>query len=202
MVLSSRAIAEIERAHPAGLSSKEILEVLQVRGEHLTEATLRKYVQLGLLPRSKRVGEKGKHRGSRGIYPVEVIRRIGEIRRSMSSGATLEQLARAQSAVQGRLSTARACLDEVLAAAEADLEGRHLGRGARSGLRSDFALLRRQALDWIGAMETWAESLREASQAPGSSGARPSDGLDDASRTARVRRPKIAQKRSRRPGGV
>ena len=32
-----------------------------------SEATLRKYVQLGLLPRSVRVGRKGKHQGSQGI---------------------------------------------------------------------------------------------------------------------------------------
>src|SRR4051794_8815466 len=94
VALTQRELADIERAHAGGVSSKKILELFENHGERLTEATLRKYVQLGLLPRSKRVGEKGKHRGSRGIYPVEVIRRIDEIRRAMSDGETLESLAR------------------------------------------------------------------------------------------------------------
>ena len=48
------------------------------KGVRLSEATFRKYVQAGLLPRSKRVGRKGKHRGSQGLYPVEAVRRIGK----------------------------------------------------------------------------------------------------------------------------
>jgi len=37
-----------------------LLDVFPPRGIRFSEATLRKYVQLGLLPRSVRVGQKGK----------------------------------------------------------------------------------------------------------------------------------------------
>src|SRR6185503_20086322 len=73
-------LIRIEREHAAGLSSAEILDVFAVHGIQLSEATLRKYVQLGLLPRSVRVGRKGKHQGSQGVYPVQVVRQILHIK--------------------------------------------------------------------------------------------------------------------------
>jgi DNA-binding transcriptional MerR regulator len=60
----------------------------------LSEATLRKYVQLGLLPRSVRVGRKGKHQGSQGVYPVSVIRQILRIKQMMAESYTIEQIQR------------------------------------------------------------------------------------------------------------
>ena len=67
-------LARIEKQHAAGVTSAEILDVFATHGVTLSEATLRKYVQLGLLPRSVRVGTKGKHQGSKGLYPVRVVR--------------------------------------------------------------------------------------------------------------------------------
>ena len=43
-------------------------------------------MQLGLLPRSVRVGRKGKHRGSQGLYPATVVRQIELVRRLMAQG--------------------------------------------------------------------------------------------------------------------
>ena len=63
-------------------------------GIALSEATLRKYVQLGLLPRSVRVGRKGKHQGSQGIYPVSVVRQILRIKQMMAESYTIEQIQR------------------------------------------------------------------------------------------------------------
>src|SRR6185503_10502168 len=60
----------LESAHPEGLSVQQIVEAFAAHGEKLTEATFRKYVQLGLLPRSVRVARKGKRRGSQGLYPA------------------------------------------------------------------------------------------------------------------------------------
>jgi hypothetical protein len=84
----------IETAHPAGLTSAEILDVFATHGIALSEATLRKYVQLGLLPRSVRVGRKGKHQGSQGIYPVSVVRQILRIKQMMAESFTIEQIQR------------------------------------------------------------------------------------------------------------
>src|SRR5688572_32216640 len=70
-LLQDREIDEIERSWPDGLTSRQIVDVFETRGIRFSEATLRKYVQLGLLPRSVRVGRKGKHRGSCGLRSEE-----------------------------------------------------------------------------------------------------------------------------------
>lgn len=171
MALSARQISDIEKAYPGGLSSKEIIQVLDDHGEPLSEATLRKYVQLGLLPRSRRVGQKGKHRGSRGIYPVEVIRRVDEIRRAMEQGETLDELARASQAVRAKLSTLRVVMDEVLESAASDLGARALDRSGRAEVRAELTALRRGARDWMKSMDRWISALETAErEANGSRG--------------------------------
>jgi DNA-binding transcriptional MerR regulator len=92
--IDETALAKIERERAQGLTSAEILDVFAVNGIQLSEATLRKYVQLGLLPRSVRVGRKGKHQGSQGIYPVSVVRQIVRIKQMMAEDYTIEQIQR------------------------------------------------------------------------------------------------------------
>ena len=41
---------------------------------------------------SRRVGRKGKHTGSTGLYPVEVVRRINLIKRMMLEGMTIDDI--------------------------------------------------------------------------------------------------------------
>jgi len=68
--------------------------VFAQHGIPLSEATLRKYVQVGLLPRSVRVGRKGKHQGSQGLYPAGVVRQILRIKSMMAESYTIEQIQR------------------------------------------------------------------------------------------------------------
>lgn len=82
----------IEQAHPSGMSVQQIVAACSSLGERLTEATFRKYVQLGLLPRSVRVGRKGKHQGSQGLYPASTVRQVQLIRRLMAQGFTIEEI--------------------------------------------------------------------------------------------------------------
>src|SRR4030095_123679 len=89
-----REVDEIERASPEGLTSRQIVDVFETRGIRFSEATLRKYVQLGLLPRSIRVGRKGKHRGSCGLYPAHVIRRVNAVKGMMAEDRTIEEIQR------------------------------------------------------------------------------------------------------------
>ena len=93
-MIDAETLAQLEKAHVAGLTSAEILDVFARHDVQLSEATLRKYVQLGLLPRSVRVGRKGKHQGSQGIYPVSVVRQILRIKQMMSESYTIEQIQR------------------------------------------------------------------------------------------------------------
>jgi DNA-binding transcriptional MerR regulator len=85
-------LAGLERDHADGLSTQQVVELFAARGGALTEATFRKYVQLGLLPRSVRVGRKGKRRGSQGLYPPTVVRQIALIRRLMAQGYTIQEI--------------------------------------------------------------------------------------------------------------
>ncbi len=89
--IDEQTLSRIEREHARGLTSAEILALFAESGVSLSEATLRKYVQLGLLPRSVRVGKKGKHQGSQGIYPVSVVRQIMRIKQMMAQRLTIEQ---------------------------------------------------------------------------------------------------------------
>lgn len=92
--LSESELRRVEQKSPSGLTSGEILQIFAGVGVRLSEATLRKYVQLGLLPRSVRVGRKGKHQGSQGIYPVSVVRQIWQIKQMMANDYTIEQIQR------------------------------------------------------------------------------------------------------------
>ncbi|HEV8244441.1 MAG TPA: hypothetical protein VGP93_01605 [Polyangiaceae bacterium] len=93
-MIDERTLSQIEKQHGAGLSSAEILDLFARHGLALSEATLRKYVQLGLLPRSVRVGKKGKHQGSQGIYPASVVRQILSIKQMMAENYTIDQIQR------------------------------------------------------------------------------------------------------------
>ncbi len=92
--IEQATLDRIERDHDRGLTSAEILAVFAQHGIPLSEATLRKYVQLGLLPRSVRVGRKGKHQGSQGLYPAGVVRQILRIKAMMAESYTIEQIKR------------------------------------------------------------------------------------------------------------
>ena len=92
--LTETTLKELERDHPHGLTSAQILAIFEEHGVAISEATLRKYVQQGVLPRSVRVGQKGKHKGSTGLYPVSVLRRIVTIRELMARNVTIEEMKR------------------------------------------------------------------------------------------------------------
>lgn len=92
--LDEATLSRLEKEHEGGLTSAEILTLLEQYGVKFSEATLRKYVQLGLLPRSVRVGRKGKHQGSQGMYPAAVVRQILRIKEMMAEDLTIEQIQR------------------------------------------------------------------------------------------------------------
>ena len=114
----------LEEAHPQGLSAGQIVDFFSPRGVKLAQATFRKYVQLGLLPRSRRVGEKGKHRGSHGLYPASAVRRIHLIKSLMDEGLTLEEIRRSFVYFRGQLDGVERSIEDLLAALEKSLAER------------------------------------------------------------------------------
>ena len=93
--VGKKVLDELNRKHPTGMTSAQIVDFFVRQGEAFSEATFRKWVQLGLLPRSRRVGRKGKHQGSRGIYPVAVVGRIAEVKQMLAEHLTIEDAQRA-----------------------------------------------------------------------------------------------------------
>lgn len=97
-------LAQLHKKHKDGITSAELVQLLTVRDVKFSEATLRKYVQLGLLPRSRRVGRVGMRRGSVGLYPVSIIAQIAAIKSGLSSNLTLDGM-RARSSLIADLET-------------------------------------------------------------------------------------------------
>ena len=91
-LLREDELRAIEAQYEPGLTAVQVVDVFTSRGIKFSEASFRKYVQLGLLPRSRRVGRKGKHKGSLGLYPAKTIRRINSVKQLMGDGYTIEQI--------------------------------------------------------------------------------------------------------------
>ena len=91
-VLKEEELRAIEGTYPEGITAVQIVDVFTSRGIKFSEASFRKYVQQGLLPRSRRVGRKGKHRGSLGVYPAKTVRRINAVKQLMADGYTIEEI--------------------------------------------------------------------------------------------------------------
>jgi DNA-binding transcriptional MerR regulator len=120
---SEAELTDLEAKHADGLSTQQVVELFAARGERLSEATFRKYVQLGLLPRSVRVGRKGKHRGSQGLYPATVVRQIEVIRALMAQGHTIQDIQREFIGLRGDIDALGRQLAQILSALESAVRG-------------------------------------------------------------------------------
>jgi len=140
-------VTRIERERAGGVTSREIVRLFERRGARLSAATFRKYVQAGLLPRSRRVGRKGKHTGSTGLYPVSVVRRIDLIKRMMAEGLTLEDIRESFVSVKHRLEDVQggwaALVTELAGRARAHPRRREVERELASAEREMRSALRR-----------------------------------------------------------
>lgn len=143
--LSERDLMEIERSNPDGLTSAQIIKIFQARGARLSEATFRKYVQLGLLPRSKRVGAKGKHRGSHGIYPCATVRRINSIKRLMSQSFTIEEIQHSFGSFKAQIEQIEAALEELFRSFEREVTQPSFDSSRRRVLSREVDLAKRTA---------------------------------------------------------
>src|SRR5580692_8935085 len=91
-LLGEDELRAIETAHADGLTAVQVVDAFTSRGIKFSEASFRKYVQQGLLPRSRRIGRKGKYKGSLGLYPAKTVRRINAVKQLMRDGYTIEQI--------------------------------------------------------------------------------------------------------------
>jgi DNA-binding transcriptional MerR regulator len=155
-LLSASDLRRLEREHARGISSSAIVAAFAGRGERFSAATLRKYVQLGLLPKSRRVGARGRHRGSSGLYPVGVVRLVNEIKRALDQGATLDEIRLGRVGMTGEVQTLQRATEQAVARFAEALRHQPSDRrlaGLRSALSRHSRALSREirALDRVAA---------------------------------------------------
>jgi DNA-binding transcriptional MerR regulator len=173
-LLSGDEMDRLERERSGGITSGEVVRLFEARGARLSASTFRKYVQLGLLPRSRRVGRKGKHAGSTGLYPVAVVRRIALLKRMMAEGYTVDDIRGSFVTLRNRLEDVEQGLAEVVASiaikARAHPRKRQfeaeLGRAERE-VRAAFRRLERVG----GAVATIGTADAVGSRGPGAGAA-------------------------------
>ena len=143
--LDDTTLKKIEREHEAGLTSAEILELFERHGIKFSEATLRKYVQLGLLPRSVRVGRKGKHRGSCGLYPSHVIRRVNVVKGMMAEDRTIEEIQRSFARFKDDIESVEKHLRELISGFEREAKLPGVAADGRRELEREITEAKRAA---------------------------------------------------------
>ncbi|MFT3837172.1 MAG: MerR family transcriptional regulator [Myxococcaceae bacterium] len=148
-ILKPEELAQIERDYPSGLSARAILEIFRPKGVRLSEATFRKYVQAGLLPRSVRVGRKGKHRGSQGLYPVESVRRINAIKMMMAQGHTIEEIRRSFVFFKNQLDQVERDLGQVFNGLESELGERTFSSPQKKVIADSLTELKQKAEELV-----------------------------------------------------
>jgi len=144
-LLEDRELDEIERAWPDGMTSRQIVDVFETRGIRFSEATLRKYVQLGLLPRSVRVGRKGKHRGSCGLYPSHVIRRVNVVKGMMAEDRTIEEIQRSFARFKDDIESVEKHLRELISGFEREAKAPNVAADGRRELEREITEAKRAA---------------------------------------------------------
>jgi DNA-binding transcriptional MerR regulator len=144
-LLSDEELRAIEAEHPEGITSVQVVDIFVSRSIRFSEATFRKYVQQGLLPRSRRVGRKGKHRGSLGVYPARTVRRINAIKRLMDDGYTIEEIQEHFLRFTDAIEQLEEGFTEVFGRLEAQARLPRFDSRARKGLEKDIGEARRSA---------------------------------------------------------
>jgi len=156
--ITDEVLDRLERERPQGITSAEILDAMAAHGIKFSEATLRKYVQLGLLPRSVRVGRKGKHQGSQGMYPAGVVRQIQRIRDMMAEDYTIEEIQRQFLFVRGDIEDLERTIGKVFDAlreAAKDKRSETTGRA----VANDLAAAEHLAQDLLTKLEVIEQRL-------------------------------------------
>jgi DNA-binding transcriptional MerR regulator len=158
-LLNQAQLSQIELANAGGMPAKAIVEIFRPLGVRLSEATFRKYVQMGLLPRSRRVGRKGKHRGSQGLYPVGAVRRVNLIKKMMAEDLTLEEIRRSFVYYRNEIEELERVLAGVLAGHERELGARPLPAELRTRLEREVHAARKSGRRLVRQLERIASRL-------------------------------------------
>jgi hypothetical protein len=159
----SDACRDFDRAHPDGAMCQAILDFFGTHGVAISEATFRRYVKLGLVPRSVRIGRKGKHRGSCGLYPVGTAAQVNEIRRLTHGDVTIDDLVNSHFLFQKEIASADRQLAGIFDAMAASIANASVTSSERAALSAEERALRklsRDLLKRLGALGTRISPIR------------------------------------------
>ena len=164
-VLTPDELRQVEDLHGDGITAVQIVDAFVSRGVRFSEASFRKYVQQGLLPRSKRVGRKGKNKGSLGLYPAKTVRRINEVKRLMGEGYTIEEIQEQFLQFTDLVENVDEAVTELLARLDEGVASERLDPQARRALAKELGEVRRQAgelVERLGALAQRVAAPRSA----------------------------------------
>lgn len=134
----------------------ELLSRVREQKLELSEATFRKYVQLGLLPRSVRVGTKGKHRGSVGLYPASTVERVVLIKRLLRENFTIDEIKTQILFLRTELDEIEARIERVLTELGVFVRERY---GTNHLLGLDLGKARAEGEAFLGRLEEMRETI-------------------------------------------
>jgi len=157
--LSDTELDEIERQNSEGLTLAQIIEAFASRGVHLSEATFRKYVQYGLLGRSRRVGRKGKHQGSLGLYPATTVRRVNAIKQMMAANYTIEDIQRSFMRFTDEIEGLRRGMEQLLAGFEHELDRGSFPTERQRSLSRELHAVKKAADELVQRVESLERQL-------------------------------------------
>ncbi len=158
-------LRRIERQFAEGIKSADIVQIFKAKGYRFSEATLRKYVQLGLLPKSRRVGVRGRHRGSSGVYPVGIVRLINDIKIALDGGATLEEVRLGNVGLASELQILRKAGEEVVSRFREAIE--HTADGKKRSVRKKALGQYARSLDrQVRELEKFASRIAHRTEVP------------------------------------
>jgi DNA-binding transcriptional MerR regulator len=160
-LLSDAELTEAEEAHPDGITAAQVVDLFVSRGIRFSEATFRKYVQQGLLPRSRRVGRKGKHRGSMGVYPAKTVRRVNAVKQLMQDNYTIEEIQQQFLRFTDVVETIEEGVSEIFLRLEAELQDERFDKPTRRALKRELGDAKKSADDLRRRLDGLARRIAE-----------------------------------------
>ena len=158
-LFSAEQLRHIEDENPEGLTAAQIVDLFAARGQRFSEATFRKYVQLGLVPRSRRIGRKGKHRGSLGVYPAKAVRRINAVRRLMEEGRTIEEIQAELLRFADVLETLEEGLSDLFQRFDSELDSPRFDARSRKSITRELTEARQDADELLARLDGLSQRL-------------------------------------------
>ena len=163
--VAEAVLKKVEKDNLDGITSADLLAFFVSQDIKFGEATLRKWVQLGLLPRSVRVGQKGKHQGSKGMYPVRVIRQILRVKELMAQNLTIEDIQQRFLFVRGDIEALEQSLESIFGTLDRMVETRDGNLAAMRAVGVDLVKARALASELLDRLERIEQRfLTEAEQ--------------------------------------